>query len=257
MPHTYDKPTTPSGIDRTLILDPRQAMVYPFPYEDWTILNMGMLISATSAIEDNAYLNWSANFKYSVNTQTPRDRIYIGLKGNNPDFPGENGENFMGILATSGANDIRRVSNGFSNASMAFENNTSPEVIDVGVVHNNGGFSSSSINYMKIPCAECMSGSGNYSSFHALHFTINNKGESGQSVTIKYCTTMEDNAGGIPKKTDNELKNMMAAGPYTTIGTFPWNNSGGPYDIPDAIFMYIPWSQVRLRIHNVGVIQYQ
>ncbi len=261
MAKIYDKVITSpaSGFDRTLILDPREALVYPSPYDDWTVLHVGFIVSATNVTGDNADLSIdypNHDDGASINAVSNRDRFYFGIKTNDSSFPGQQNLPFVGICSASGQSDFRNVYNGFSAPNFAIENSSSSK-FSVGVAHSNGTFETTqSTTPFYTPNPSQMAATSLYGMFHGLTFTLNNKGLSNQSINIKYRTNaVAANGDGTSKQTDAQLKNLMLTLGSTDFGTFSYNNSGSPYVIPNSIFMYLPFPQIRLRIHHLGVIK--
>jgi len=268
MPTIYEKvlDSVPVSGDRMCILDTREALVYPFPYDDWNVLTMSFVVSITTAESDNGYTYWGHNGGYTRGGSNPTNRIFFGLKGDSENFPGVEQEVFIGALTSSGDAFVRSVYNAFAGPSMALENYQN-NLIDFGVVHSNGRMQVKPHNdYFMTPNPDAQMSSGigtfsnnySYGAFHTMRFTVNDKGKANQSISVEYYTNMAHNGSdpeGYGPLKDSDMHEMMETRSYSTIGTFPWNNAGGPYDIPNAIFMYLPFTEVRLRVHRLGVIK--
>jgi hypothetical protein len=259
MANIFDKALT-SGFDRTLVLDQREGLVYPIPFTDWNAIRVGAFFSFTTSSNDNGDIAadlGSPNTTYDLAIQSPLDKIYFGLKHNNGNFPGTNNEPFVGICSpyTHAMFNTSR-SPGYDFSLGAFSNGAE---LEPGTILSNNTFSMSSLNADNafVPY-DLGSHNGwptttNYAKFICFELAVNNKGQPTQRLSI---TTHTPNFS-VTDTSNQSLKNLMLTNSTnrTDRGTTTWSISGIPYDLPNAIFMYVPFTQIRMRIHNVGVIK--
>lgn len=257
MAKIFDKTSSVLGTDKTLLLDQREALVYPIPHDDWEILYVGFFISVTNGTQDNALLiPPSSSIQYVTNVLSPKDRIYVGMKPVSNKFPGE-GEPYIG------ATQVDEVSyawfdTGVTERSRLFSNDSQTRFGN-GVIHSNNSKSYDlSSNCFYLPGVTYMNGSTGYALFVGYKFTINNKGTSGQTITIgNYRNVLaEDNeVPGTADTSDQKLKELLLDVNYSFGNPQPFHSSGVPYASPNALFAYLPFAGLRLRIHNMGVIK--
>lgn len=254
MAYLFDKPINPpvSGFDRTLILQTREALVYPMPYEDWNTMRIGFLHSSTSdSTDDNIPYPRSTTFSMNV-IDNIRDRFYFGLKDNDSNFPAQNQTPFIGQF--NSGSQTQYFLDGTSTAcpvmGLGYTQPDSLQYSEYGTIHKNGAF-------------ECVSGPRfdmgnkcdtnnvtNYGVFYIMNFTVLNKGLSNQQINIKTSTTE-----AVAKMTDVQIKNLMVGASFTDRGTYNYNLAGTPYKLPTSIFMYQPMSMWRLRVHQIAAIK--
>jgi hypothetical protein len=259
MANIFDKQLV-SGVDRTLVLDQREGLVYPLPFTDWNSIRIGALFSFTTASNDNGDIAadlGSPNAQYDLAVQSPLDKIYLGMKHNNGNFPGTNNEPFVGICSPYNHAffaTFRSPGYGFSLGA-----NSNGGELEPGTILSNNTFSMSSLNAdnafipYNLGAHDGWPTSASYAKFICFEFAVNNKGQSSQTLSI----TTHTPTFSITDTSNQNLKDLMLTNTNSRIdrGTTVWSVSGIPYALPNAIFMYVPFTQIRMRIHNVGVIK--
>ena len=84
------------GGDKCLILDTRQAMIYPFVAPSWMDLRIGFFLSLCRAT-NNADITSLAETLTTLGT--PSDRFWVGIKQNNSILPNTAGTTFIGYCS--------------------------------------------------------------------------------------------------------------------------------------------------------------
>lgn len=237
--------------DKTLVLGQREALVYPLPFEDWTSIRFGALMSSCSSAAgvDSNY----GNFNIQLNITAPSDKFFFGLKYNNDSLPGENGEAFIGLLPASG-----NISSDFSSAGTPGNysyvgTNGAFRSASLGALLPNGYQGDALIHQFYLQAPDQTAGTGNYMNFVGAVVTINNKGTSSQTITVKMATNSNFTQSNDPS--DQALRDELSQNFDSYQQTYPWQVGGVPLPPPNALFAYLPFSQIQLRIHNIGTLK--
>jgi hypothetical protein len=242
----YPKSTT-AGTMNAVILDPKQALVYPFGFDDWTKIRVGILISYTTPSDDNASMDSYGS--PSIVAVNDRDRLYYGIKRVSSNFPRENNEVFVG-LKSSGATtyiDFPAAFLDHRNGHGAFTH--------VGVFHPNGSVDGKAYDPVLnqaygivSPSSANVSTSG-YAGLITWYLEIINKGKANQQLLIRQNQQQITDAGRT-----NVHATMISAN-LTTLGTFPFNLAGVPYEVPNSFFIYNPIAGVRTRVFALSALK--
>jgi hypothetical protein len=254
MAKIYDKPLS-VGEDRTLILNSREALLYPFPFKDWNIIRIGAWVSFTNVSSDNVDIGTAFGTNvFSVLVSHISDRLMWGVKPNSSNFPVEDNQPFLGLFSAGTQSDISMGYSAFPGSITL--GGPSPAQMNYGTIHSNNtmGPASSGIIAGAVvgnPPANTMGDTSQFCFFFGLVLSINNKGLTNQTVNISssFATLNTSDTG------DASLKDAMLNATYTDMGMADWNLSGTPYVLPDSLFFYMPFSNVRLRLHNMGVLR--
>lgn len=235
----YQKPST---TDKMLILDPGQYFMRPINMGNWTELRIGMYLSGVAATGDNAQ-----NVAETLALSNASTRYAIGLKTHNSNLPGTSGTDFIGL--TNSTNAVSNVTDSVWRYGA------------VGGSYSNrlcgGAFVGTSITTLAtvdsgidIPVP---SGTTSYSTFYALRFVITDRGLSSQTVSLSFsrgaATSTSDYSEGL-------LNGQINNATYTSFGSaLAWNNGSVAYDIPNAVFVRIPFIDNKLRITAISVMK--
>lgn len=249
MAKIFDKVIT-SGADRTLVLDTREGLVYPIPYADWNILRVGMFFSLTTPENDNESMIEEDSY---VSRSIYNTHYMLGVKHNNSNFPGVNGECFAGVYSTTSQLRFYRRGPGYSYQTF-FGGDTSALywAYSNGVLHGNGIVNGSSdIAGFDLNAGTSFAQEVNYARFFIVSLELINKGLSNQQ--IKVSTNRSLPYIQHSDTSDSALENLLFSSVTTSTETHDFNLSGVPYSVPNAIFSFFPFMQARMRIHNIGV----
>lgn len=242
-------------MDKTLILDPREALIYPFPFGDWTTIRVGFFYSLTANTGDGNVITFpnGANGLSTVDVLSPRDRMYFGIKSANETFPGE-GEPYAGLVCFNDQTKVSAEWNGSSFINSRFQAFNPNTAYGFGAVQANDtkSYVANGDAGIPMPHVSTMIDSTAYAGFYAFTFQILNKGTASQQITVSKYTI---GANGVTDTSNDNLKALMLSQPYVSTATVDFNLSGVPYSLPDAVFLYLPFGNVRLRIHSVGAVR--
>ncbi len=255
MAQIFDKQVV-SGLDRTLVLDPQEAFIYPLQFTDWDAIRVGIYFSFTT-LDD---FNGTIPDGYSkIHVSHPSERIMIGFKNNNQNFPLTENEPFCGIMS-SRYSFVKKYDHTYPNIGFQIgeqngvwdtENSNYPLV-----VYPNGsylGFEHWTRFYeWRLGLGDKFAEASGYSAFLGLECRILNKGTTGQMIQLNYATYNSESDTSTENLRINTLNGVNG---YLPLGTLPWTNSLIPMDAPSAFIAHIPMSNMRMRVHSIGVIK--
>lgn len=256
MANIFDKTTT-IGTDRTLVLDQRESLIYPFPFTDWNVIRIGGIFSFTTASDDNGDVSalGGPNAEFIITPTAGNERIWFGVKHNNSNFPGTNGEPFVGINNPDQDSHLYVINS--PGRGLYIGGRFSENPLSVTAVHGNGTYEFSNSGGQNVLAPWTINdnqfhATSNFAYQWALTLAVNNKGLATQNIGVS--TYFQSNTIGT--NTDNQtLKNILTNSSYTNRGTVNWNLSGLPYDLPNTFFLHWPFTNTRLRIHNIGIVK--
>lgn len=242
----YTKSTS-VGNENCVIASPREAIVYPFGFSNWNKIRVGMFLSYTSPTDPNA--NMDGYGSAVISAVTDADRIHYGVKKNVPGIPSLINQPFVGFKNYGSQTYIQ-----FPTTTFDHRNQHGPYGV-VGVHHPNGGsegkvFDDNLNQAFTIvqPSAADDDASG-FAGLFTLYLEIVNKGKSNQQMIVRYSQVLGTSSSR------ESLRTTMIGTSLTTAGTFNYNLSGVPYDLPDSFFIYNPISSVRTRTFGVMAIK--
>ena len=230
MAQIYAKPTT-TGTEKCLVLEPSEALLYPFNAGNWTDLRIAFSLSATNAGELNGlYLPGSMELELN----NPATRAWCGLKNStNNNLPSSGDTRFIGIT-----NDGAESSFGYGYTLGVIDN---PYLcIDTGASFL---FGPGPLLWVVVPTVEQCEDTTNYTQVHRMRFQVVNRGAPEQQVIVSaaYYNGVEHSVS-IP-----DLRYRLAA----------YNESTWTVDylgeLPDAFFFRMPWIESRFRMHALVI----
>lgn len=228
-----------TGSDKTCILAPREYFQRPFDFGDWTEMRIGMYVSGVAASGDD-----TASASELVTTVSAADRFTVGIKDSaTTALPGEVGSLFVGIgsfggKSNSGANDF------YSNIGA---NNASSQTF-VGTSQQGG--SAGGMSTLTFPTAGPSTG---YCGWFGIKFTIANRGLSTQTISVvsgSYQPISGTDYSASALRTD--INNY----PFPSADTFAWNDGVAAREIPDSIWVRMPFYSNRLRLSCIMGVRY-
>lgn len=247
----------PASGEKCLILEPREALVYPFSVGDWNQLRLGMFISTCGINGDNSL----SSDNDVVGPVSKKEYMYLGLAYvSGATLPYSSGFNFIGTanaLAGGGAytNILFRddaIVNGFG---------TSLHVLST--IDTSYQINSTSYNAIGTPAAASRirlssyaqrTGASSYGAFYGINYTINDKGLVSQSFT---CSS--SSSAGITNMSIDNLRSFITTQPNSvpSVTGYRWvtplADTGTPLPLPNNIFLYFPFLNNRIRIHAITV----
>lgn len=285
MASIYDKLTSGTSgtlLDRMVILDPREALIYPFSLgSDWTEIRLGFTISTTRSSGPNV-----VPVSETLAPDASKNFFYAGLVGwtgdlnflyDLPRLTGStlNGVNFLGVSSANRGSNASRI-----NPTIDYSNIGGMRTIGgVGaspVFISDSGHSyfftlagssppDSNAFVITIPQNVGATGITGFASQNALRILIN-------SSTNKYEIWCNSNTSvpNSPFLTSNgtvdSLRSRMASfdstlsSAYNSVSTgfFTHNNTatGVPQVKPSGVLFYFPFFNNQIRLHAIAVERY-
>ena len=239
MPKIYVKSTT-LGDERCIILNPREGLIYPLQFKDWRRVKVAMYFSIVPNLGND---NQSATglTAEAINIYDVRDRFLLGLKStNNLAMPGEDGEYFWGLMSGPTNSEVTPNSSRLTN-------------IGPGSIYPN---SSNLIQNVNPSVAMNGSATSNFGSY--LGVEMNLYGVTTSNVTIKpgdvpleflYRTT----SSSITNVSKEALRLDTLGSAFSMVATKDMAPEGSAR--PQALFLYWPFFNYKLRVHSIGAFQ--
>jgi len=266
-------------IDTMLILEPREALIYPFDFgDDWTEIRMGMALSIVSVTGNNEFL--ANSFVENLAAGNPSNNYwmgFIGWTGNIREFYGvpnangsSNGTTFVG-LTTDPYQSPSTFQVRATQAGYLLEDGAIHYEFFVGAVSTSGNFTGvfRSNTVGAAPTFPGRPGGNSYLPQNNTGFTNLN------GVGMKYNPStnrinfafMDSTPAGITQTSDpNVLATRQMAG-GTAYPNNTWISSGTPYthdftaggiplQKPKGVIIYSPFFTCKLRISSLIVERY-
>lgn len=253
--------------EKLLILSIRQGMIEPFVAPGWVDLRVGFFLSLTQAAADDTITGLSETLDDgSTSGLVPlKSRYWIGVKVRDTFFPGSIGTTFIGFTNTHGFN------NGGGLATEDFGTSvlaSSDEAIGTSNTNfwrpSNGNYADSlggmfENSFPRIAGSDGIqqhfpqntAGAGGYAVLHALRLTRPNSSSAIITAQIKSSVTHSGDMLFTNTPTSDLLISTMQAWPTTVQQWGPAQLSR----VPDALYLYWPFRNSRLRVHAMGVLK--
>lgn len=239
-----------SGTDQQLVVQPRCSFTRAFNVGTWTTLLMGFYIQATTASNINADVTTLEN----LTVNSPKDAFYVGLRNSaSTAFPLTTGCQFIGAIPqnyqTAGA-ESAQISYGAPNNSIG---TASSHILAVGLndasVVGGGTYPTYQISAAN-QVAPAATTASNYNGLFMMKFVVVNAGLASQSVSVSSLLTTVN----APYTTDALRASLLGAG-YGASVSIAWNSGGVALPIPDAMYMYWPFYNSRMRYSAVELVK--
>lgn len=220
----------------SLVLNPREALSYPFNVGNWTELRIGMLYTMVAGTSFNLVYGPETVVNNSIS-----NRFFYGIKNSsNLDFPGNSGVSFIGLSNLSSAASIA-----CNNADTTFGTFAMKMLTpDLGQTGETTTLTQG--NWVATP--------GSTYGFWGMQYLYNSGNNiiSGRRVY---------DAGGQSNSSLTYLRQRMSALPNPSIYvTGFFSQSGAPagsgYPLPDAVYFRLPFYSNSFRIANLCVERY-
>jgi hypothetical protein len=246
------------GTDKTVILNVRSWVRQPFQAPGWRDLRVGFLLSVTDDTADDTITGLAETIPSVDDTLYPSDRYWIGVKDRSPAFPHNNSTSFIGfsnIFAANGpatrggsvlaSSDIAAgTGTTYWRPTNSLRSDWSGFVIDATMVRSHAK------NFCQQHFVQDIAAQPLYATLLMLRLTRKDANSriittttksSGQSADVLFTNTPTE---------DLLLSNLQA---------FPTSvQQWGPNlvrIVPEALFLYWPFRQSRLRIHAMGFLK--
>ncbi len=276
----------PASGEKCLILEPREALVYPFQLGDWTQLRMSAAISFTATNNNNSIIASET----IASSNSPYGSMYWGLYSGNGSLPFSEDSSFVGFgnrtgtsLILGNANDNnaptypaitintigrpnlffnRPLMSGFSSVGRSFLvfSGHGQDVAADGLGFTNSKYFAlpSSGTATNTPPYLIISGEQNYCVIQSMLFNVVNKSQFGQSFDLCWAN---NGASGRTNVSIDILKQCNSNLQFSSRFTGLYYNSncsstGSPIDLPTNILIYFPFLNNRTRIHSLLIEKY-
>lgn len=233
-----------SVTNKTLILSPREYFLRPFDFgTDWTEVRMGFFFGGVTSGGDNTQAAAEA-----LTVSTPADKIFVGLKNSDDEaIPGFAGSLFFGHMTATTRQSIVESGSAFSGTGGAL---AVGGYVGTSLI---GGSTSEETGSQKMSFGSLVANASSYDGFFALKFVIANRGLATQTVTI---TSVANDPQVNSDYNETTVQTRINNGTYAGSKTLAWNDGSVAYDIPDAVFIRLPFYSNRIRISVIRVIRY-
>lgn len=266
-----------NGYDKCVVLENREALLYPMADEikDWNELRIGLTLSLTSSTGGglNELLPPSTD---TITNTSKYTSFYLGLKSNNELMPNSPGCSFIGFGHPTG-NSITHIVNQTTWAPY-FDFSTTAKLSYLMMSGDNNlfttGFGTQQLPNTPTNFAFFTTPNQMYSSGTPLCMTcIRLLRVSGNGINIKVKRSVET-VTSIVNTNDNSISGLRRfMGVFPAVSTYqnmqtinnpeyvvPFTSnltmSGTPIPAPDALFLYWPFVQSKLRVHNFCIEKY-
>lgn len=233
------------GTDKTLILEPRARMLQSFAAPNWTDLRLSIAMSLTKPSDPND----PTGLAESIGAGEDTNQVYIGFKSTDAELPPSS--NFFGLSS-------RREPEADSSATTLADDNQwvwerGSGLNDHWLYVSNGTTKGSGISFGVSPHFRDTVVS-DYATLVILQMLRNNP----TSNLVDQLNVVIQNAGApadygtfLSDTSIGNLRSITAGATYTNfLGPFTFTT------VPNAIFLYWPFVNSRLRIHSYVLERY-
>ncbi len=237
MPKIYVKNTT-LGNEKSIILDTREGLIYPLQFKNWNRVKVAMYYSLVpNSGDDNQSIVGGATETLQIHDV--RDRFFLGLKSTQSvAMPGEDGEYFWGNFGGTTTNDVTPTSSRMSNIGPGTIYPTSTRQIQ-------GNIQSLTPN---------ASVTSSFGSYMGVEMNLNTTQPANETfkpgdVPIEFLYRVNTAITNVSKEA---LRSETLTNSFSTISAKDAVNGSSR---PQALFVYWPFLNYRIRIHSIGAFQ--
>lgn len=248
-----EKPPFVGTTGQCLILNPRERLIYPFSFGNYSEIRCAIAWSLTAATGNNSTLNAS-----DVYAQTaPPNSIYFGFCNFQTGslLPGQSGGyDYVGTIP--GGPNTAGINAGGGNLNWQ-GGGSSATNCRIGVTDITGGRFTGAPNELNIAASVSQTNIAGATSFAGLlgwKFTLSGS----NAYSLQGLTTDTSFTSNV---STSNLRTFIASPSTTTSVVTGFFTSGGTAAgnrlmVPNAFFVYMPMLNQRLRIHNLVVERY-
>lgn len=234
----------PSSGSKALILDPREAVVYPFGFTGYSEIRMGAFISFSSSGSDiGQYSNENTTVNFSTNKY---NNVFIGVKDSGLNAPLESGQYIGTFSSTTGT--LIKLDSGNSIISDNFS------TLSIGAAERNftGVLNNNSSHVVNLPSINQVTGNTGYAMFYGIgarFFNIGTTGQSFSGFSMKDTTPITNvSISNLQNKILNPATTTFAPEQFFTSGL---TGGGGALPLPNSVYIYSPFLNNRIIIHSL------
>lgn len=249
--------------DKTLILSTRTQMIYPFQAPGWTDLRVGFLLSLTTAAADDVISPLGETIVNPPAGLGPQDRYWIGLKDRGASLPKNPGTRFVGFTNASGQDATIELAGSSRLSSSDIGTGTTnayfwrPNNADTLLYYRSGGIwqdfhpRTLSSDGVQQHFVQNLATVGGYATLLALRITRPDKDSKTITVKVPHMNTRSTDILFTNTPTLDLLLANLRAFPATVQQWGPNQLSA----LPDALYLYWPFNNSRLRVHALGILR--
>ncbi len=242
------------GADQLLLLDSREALVYPFNVGNWSEIRCAVAVSFTDTSGNNNIPPTT-----TIPTNSPKNAFHFGLKNSGQQFILGANCSFWGYSTlgkAAGSNATCFVNNGGGSTAITVQDDAAGYYI---FTNNTTCFASGQNGGVGFQTAQPLSsqtGTTNFAVINGLKFILNGNTYNG--------TFFSDNANNQAGTNVVDITGMRLAaaslGHNAGGGTGFWTSNGTitgtALPAPNALFIYMPFFDIRMRIHALLIESY-
>lgn len=247
-----------SATDKTVILNVRCGVIQPFQAPNWLDLRVGFLLSVTKATDDDD----TTGLSEEINPNTSvADRMWIGVKTRDDAMPRTVGTVFAGwTTGGPGPHDgfghsklvTSDLAIGTSNAYFWRPKNTDNDLYGCAMLLNGAGAPRITTDGTQQHFVQNAGGAGGYATLLMLRLQRPDTEVRGKLLTVTMKTgTHSGDVLFTNTPTKALLNSNLEAFPSTVQQLGPMQVSA----VPDALYLYWPFHDSRLRIHAMGIVK--
>jgi hypothetical protein len=234
------------GTDKTVVLAVREEVFQPFVAPDWTDLRVGFLLSITGGTADDDPTTPAVQPETIIATSF-FDRYWIGVMSLDRAL-------FIGYTNAGVGDTVLSSSDigvGTTNAFFWRPNNSASNIASGGIL-GSGVFQIHSSDGVQQHFAQNVASAGGYATMLLFRFRRDDPTSSRITVTLKQdAVTHSGDVLFTNTPTANVLEENLASFPATV-------QQWGPitlFHAPEAMYLYWPFRNSRLRSHAMGILR--
>jgi hypothetical protein len=246
------------GTDKTVILNAREWLIYPFQAPNWTDLRVGFFLSLTTTLDDDTIPTVPETVLVD-GTSDPQDRYWIGVKDRSAFMPNSAGAvAFAGFVNEQPApfhgrgDSVLQTSDIGIGTTNAYywrpRNGLFPSAL--GGIVDGGFWKAHSLDGVQNHFVKDVAGAGGYATAIGLRLQRTTQSPKVITVTVRKNVHSSD-LGFSNTPTKTVLQSLLEAWPATV-------QQWGPAQlntVPSALYCYWPFHNSRLRIHSCGFVK--
>lgn len=242
-----------AATDNACILNSRESLIYPFSFGSWTELRFGFYLSTCTASAPNIA---GESEQITIGTASS-NTWFAGFKDSQSNsFPLQTGCVFLGMGSITGHGDAQ-----FKN------NNAYGNSIQTNLFYSsgNGNYFYQDYPGVNLHTTTGTEFTGYQVAYNGIKLTVANVGTTNQTFSLTHSyDSANANASGINIATLRQSLRTFANPSTTLTGFYTLNTGiappntfpGAPIPLPDAVFIYSPFYNSRMRVHSIVVEQY-
>jgi hypothetical protein len=239
----------------------RTALIYPFDAPDWKDLRVGFFLSVTDDTADDTITGLAEIYPYAAGNGSDK-YPWIGVKSNTDSLPGQGQFDAFVGYSNSLVGDVEGSELVTSDEAIGVTNANfwRPRTLIVGGVPNDqfsavivdqGGLRAPPFSGVQPHFPQNTTGAGGYATLLMLRLTRPNPTSPSLTVSIKQGTNSSD-----VLHTNAPTLDLLATNLANYPGTVQTKTVNTMADPLEALYVYWPFMNSRIRIHCLGFLQF-